>query len=151
MDACTLYIFDHEFAFRRWMVKLTLWEWFDPIIIAVILLNSLLLCLTDFSLRGDEFSEWNHLLERIDLIFSVIFILECSAKIIARGFVFHENSYMRSPWNWLDFLVVLTTVANFKAIMPGNVDASGVKVLRTLRCLRPLRTLQRMPKLKVLI
>lgn len=71
--------------------------------------------------------------------------------MIAHGFVFHENSYLRSPWNWLDFIVVLTSVANFQVFTRGSAETSGFKVLRTLRFLRPLRTLQRMPKLKILI
>ena len=38
---------------------------------------------------------------------SYVFILEGIIKIIAQGFFWHKNSYLRNPWNILDFLVLL--------------------------------------------
>lgn len=80
-------------------------------------------------------------------MFTVIFILECALKIIAKGFIFHEKSYLRDPWNWLDFFVVCSSVLNFLPM----IDSKGLKALRTFRILRPLRTVNRMPKMKQLI
>jgi len=37
-----------------------------------------------------------------------IFAVECMLKIISFGFALHKNSYLRSAWNILDFIVVVT-------------------------------------------
>lgn len=37
-----------------------------------------------------------------------IFCFEAGIKIIALGFVFHKDSYLRNGWNVMDFVVVLT-------------------------------------------
>lgn len=117
---------------------------------SIILINSIMLCLTDYNERilgPDYWSEKNFYLDKIDLAFTVIFILECSCKIIAKGFIFHRNSYLRDVWNWLDFFVVCISVLNF---LP-SVNSGGLKALRTFRILRPLRTVNRLPKMKALI
>lgn len=46
-----------------------------------------------------------------DIIFTIMFIIEAFIKIIALGFLFNgKESYIRNPWNILDFTVVLTSV-----------------------------------------
>ena len=37
-----------------------------------------------------------------------IFCIECVLKVIAFGFVMHKGSYLRSGWNIMDFIVVVT-------------------------------------------
>jgi len=111
---------------------------------AIIIANSVMLCLEDHDerIKGPTYwSERNFQLEKVDLVFTVIFILECALKIIAKGFVFHEKSYLRDYWNWLDFFVVCSSVLNFLPM----IDSKGIKALRTFRILRPLRTVNRMP------
>ncbi len=41
-----------------------------------------------------------------------IFCFEAGIKIIALGFVFHKDSYLRNGWNVMDFVVVLTGWVN---------------------------------------
>jgi hypothetical protein len=43
----------------------------------------------------------------IDLGFLIIYTIEMILKVIALGFVMEKNSYLRDPWNILDFIVVL--------------------------------------------
>lgn len=45
--------------------------------------------------------------EEIEIIFMVIFTLECGMKILAYGLAFHQGAYLRSVWNFLDFLIVV--------------------------------------------
>lgn len=40
-------------------------------------------------------------------IFAFIYTSEMFLKIIARGFVLNSYTYLRNPWNWLDFTVVI--------------------------------------------
>ena len=46
----------------------------------------------------------------MEKIFSYIFIGEFVIKVIAMGFVAHSMSYLRDPWNWLDFFVVISGI-----------------------------------------
>ena len=34
-------------------------------------------------------------------------------KILARGFILDNNSFLRDPWNWLDFIVISLAYAKF--------------------------------------
>lgn len=116
----------------------------------IIIVNSILMCLNDNNDRRmgeDYWSPRNFILNQIDLAFSVIFILECTIKIIALGFIFHKNSYLRDLWNWLDFIVVIISFVGF---LP-QVNSAALKSLRTFRILRPLRTVRRIPKLKQMV
>ena len=47
----------------------------------------------------------------IDLILSIVFLIECTIKIIAFGFLFcGPDSYMRSSWNALDFIITIFSI-----------------------------------------
>ena len=61
------------------------------------------------------------------------------------GFVLESNSYLRDPWNILDFIVVIVGWAG-TFLTGGNISA-----VRTIRILRPLRTIKSIPKMKVLV
>lgn len=40
------------------------------------------------------------------LIFTIIYTVEGSTKMLARGFILADFTYLRDAWNWLDFMVV---------------------------------------------
>jgi len=63
--------------------------WFDRFITLCILINSLLLASKEFEKNYDPnyHSTWNETLEKIDIVFTVIFLLECIIKIVAMGFL----------------------------------------------------------------
>jgi voltage-dependent calcium channel L type alpha-1C/voltage-dependent calcium channel L type alpha-1D len=46
------------------------------------------------------------MIEKGGVIFTLIFTMEAILRIIAMGFFKHKNSYLKDPWNWLDFTVV---------------------------------------------
>jgi hypothetical protein len=143
----SLFFLDSDFKLRKGIVWLIEWNWFDRFITAVILGNSVMLAMTDYKERiyGPTYvSNINNQLEKVDLAFTAIFIFECLAKILGMGFVMHRNSYLRDPWNWLDFFVVCVSLVNF---LP-NVNSGGLKALRTFRILRPLRTINAIPMMK---
>lgn len=41
-------------------------------------------------------------------VFTGIYIFEALIKILARGFILDEFSFLRDPWNWLDSIVIVT-------------------------------------------
>ena len=119
------------------------WQWFDRFITVIILLNSLVLAFTDYKGRMDPNyeSKINAVWAYFDLIFSIIFLIECIIKVIAMGFVVHSKSYLRDYWNWLDFFIVCISVIGWLPFF----DADALKALRTFRILRPLRSFNSMP------
>lgn len=50
---------------------------------------------------------FNKTLQIIGDFLSAAFLFEALIKILGMGFIFHKNSYLRDPWNALDFLIVL--------------------------------------------
>lgn len=75
----------------------------------------------------------------IDIAFNVVFSLEFFIKITADGVAFAPNGYFRSPWNWIDFLALLSLWIELVAFVKndGNLSriVSGLKALRALRIL----------------
>uniref|UniRef100_A0A8C8BIT9 Sodium channel protein n=1 Tax=Otus sunia TaxID=257818 RepID=A0A8C8BIT9_9STRI len=61
------------------------------------------------------------------------------------GFCLNEFTFLRDPWNWLDFsVIVMAYVGAFSNL--GNVS-----VLRTFRVLRALKTISVVPGLKIIV
>ena len=67
-------------------------------------------------------------------------------QITALGLFAHPRAYLRSPWNQLDFVVVITSIVS--TATPTN-HLSILRALRLLRVLRPLRMISRF-KVRVL-
>ena len=84
--------------------------------------------------------------QMIDFVFLIIFTIEMIVKMLASGLIMGPNAYLRSSWNWLDFIVVCVGyIEMFATGLPG------IKVIRLVKALRPLRTLQRVRGLRVLV
>lgn len=124
---------------RIFCVKVIVNRWFEHFIIICIIVNSLVLATKEFKDKYDVryVSKRNNILDYIDIFFSTVFLLECSLKVIAMGFIRHKKAYLRDPWNWIDFIIVLTSIIY---ITPISQEAN-LKVFRTMRILRPLRSL----------
>ena len=134
---------------RTFCVRIMFNKLFDHFITSCIIVNSLLLASKQYEGNYDQkfISDWNQLLDLIDLIFSVIFLLECLIKILATGFIGHKKAYMRDGWNWIDFFIVCISMLIF---IPG-IGQNSLKALRTTRILRPLRSLHKLESMKRLI
>ena len=54
------------------------------------------------------------IVEYVDRVTTVIFILELMIKVIAFGLLFNgKNSYLRIKANWVDLFVVTSSIVNF--------------------------------------
>jgi len=86
----------------------------------------------------------------LDMVFTLIFLVEMLLKMVADGFVLHPKAYLRNPWNWIDCtVVVISMVSTFASNSDSNLKS--FKALRSVRALRPLRVIQRNPSLKVVV
>ena len=92
-------------------------------------------------------SQWNEILDYLDVVFSVIFLIECILKVIAMGFIKHKKAYLRNGWNWVDFIIVLVSVIGFTPLS----NDSSLKAFRTMRILRPLRSMHKLKSMRSLL
>ncbi|XP_051624232.1 sodium channel protein type 5 subunit alpha-like isoform X3 [Manacus candei] len=89
-----------------------------------------------------ETPSWN---KYVEYTFTGIYTFESLIKILARGFCMTEFTFLRDPWNWLDFsVIVMAYVGEF-------VNVGSVSPLRTFRVLRALKTISVIPGLKTIV
>uniref|UniRef100_A0A8C3PCL3 Sodium voltage-gated channel alpha subunit 2 n=1 Tax=Chrysemys picta bellii TaxID=8478 RepID=A0A8C3PCL3_CHRPI len=86
--------------------------------------------------------EWT---KNVEYTFTGIYTFESLVKILARGFCLEDFTFLRDPWNWLDF-----TVITF-AYITEFVNLGNVSALRTFRVLRALKTISVIPGLKTIV
>ncbi|XP_013001731.1 sodium channel protein type 10 subunit alpha isoform X1 [Cavia porcellus] len=127
-----LWLFSPFNLIRRTAIKVSVHSWFTLFITLTIVANCV--CMT----RSD-------LPEKIEYLFTVIYTFEALIKILARGFCLNEFTYLRDPWNWLDFSVITL------AYVGTATDLKGFSGLRTFRVLRALKTVSVIPGLKVIV
>ena len=67
-------------------------------------------------------------------------------KIFSQGFIFGKKAYLRSNWNKLDFLIVISS--SFGVFFDSKYNLGGFRVIRILR---PLRTISSIKNLRILL
>ncbi|XP_069956880.1 muscle calcium channel subunit alpha-1 isoform X9 [Cherax quadricarinatus] len=139
---------------RKVCIDVVEWKPFEWFILFTIFANCVALAVYTPYPNSDS-NATNAQLEQIEIIFMVIFTLECFMKIIAYGFVLHPGAYIRSVWNTLDFLIVVIGLVSgaLDFLMQGEGGEAGfdVKALRAFRVLRPLRLVSGVPSLQVVL
>ena len=108
-----------------------------------IILNSI--GMANYDYINDD-AAMNDFLNAVFNIFSLVFTLEAVIKIIALGFAFGKKTYLKDPWNVIDFVIVITALLEFFQGFIGVVVS--LKSLRVLRILRPLKGIKTMPILR---
>lgn len=99
-------------------------------------------------------------------VFTFIYTFEATIKILSRGFCVGKFTFLKDPWNWLDFMVIsmawvlhypvrfsleqmyvyhLLLVCLHCRYLTELVDLGNVSVLRTFRVLRALKTITVIP------
>uniref|UniRef100_A0A3P8U4R8 Sodium channel protein n=1 Tax=Amphiprion percula TaxID=161767 RepID=A0A3P8U4R8_AMPPE len=81
----------------------------------------------------------------LEYTFTGIYTFESAIKMFARGFCIVPFTFLRDPWNWLDFTVIVM------AYLTEFVDLGNVSALRTFRVLRALKTISVIPGLKTIV
>ena len=125
------------------------------VIITIILVNCIFMCLTNPACQtcekfvgctkpcSETQTKLTDFVESSEIVFTILFTIEMVVKMVAMGFFWDKGSYLRDPWNWLDFLVV---VMGYVSMLPGVENVSS---LRTFRILRPLKTMTTIPGMRV--
>ncbi|XP_057583619.1 LOW QUALITY PROTEIN: voltage-dependent L-type calcium channel subunit alpha-1S [Hippopotamus amphibius kiboko] len=146
---------------RKACISIVEWRPFETIILLTIFANCVALAVY-LPMPEDDSNALNLGLEKLEYFFLIVFSIEAAMKIIAYGFLFHQDAYLRSGWNVLDFIIVFLGV--FTAILeqvnliqsntaPMSSKGAGldVKALRAFRVLRPLRLVSGVPSLQVVL
>ncbi|XP_033022326.1 sodium channel protein type 2 subunit alpha-like [Lacerta agilis] len=130
-----LYTLSPFSTLRRISIKILVHSLFGIFIMFTILTNCVFMTLKDPP-------EWT---KAVEYTFTGIYTFESLVKIFARGFCIGSFTFLRDPWNWLDFLVI-----SF-AYVTEFVDLGNVSALRTFRVLRALKTISVIPGLKTIV
>ena len=131
--------FGHNNKFRYFIQRIISTKVFIHTINILIIINCIFLFLETID-RFELYTDYYH------NTFTIIFTIEMILKIIAYGFVMEDYCYLRDPWNWIDFLIVITGLLYFIPNFNVNINA-----LRAFRLIRPLRTLSIFPSMRKFI
>ncbi|XP_063777905.1 sodium channel protein type 5 subunit alpha-like [Pseudophryne corroboree] len=130
-----LYIISPFHPIRRASIKILVHSLFSMFIMCTILTNCVFMAMSDLG-------PWS---KYVEYTFTGIYTFESMIKILARGFCMKEFTFLRDPWNWLDFSVIVMAYAT------EIVDLGNVSALRTFRVLRALKTISVIPGLKTIV
>ncbi|XP_066883477.1 voltage-dependent L-type calcium channel subunit alpha-1S isoform X2 [Kogia breviceps] len=146
---------------RKACISIVEWRPFEAIILLTIFANCVALAVY-LPMPEDDSNALNLGLEKLEYFFLIIFSIEAAMKIIAYGFLFHQDAYLRSGWNVLDFTIVflgvftvileqVNVIQSNTAPMSSKGAGLDVKALRAFRVLRPLRLVSGVPSLQVVL
>ncbi|XP_009068652.1 PREDICTED: sodium channel protein type 5 subunit alpha-like, partial [Acanthisitta chloris] len=136
-----LWILSPFHLIRRTAIKILIHSLFTWFIMCTIITNCVFMARTESS-KPSSSPSWN---KYVEYTFTGIYTFESLIKILARGFCLNEFTFLRDPWNWLDFTVIIM------AYVGAFSDLGSVSVLRTFRVLRALKTISVVPGLKIIV
>ena len=98
----------------------------------------------DFFLKhGKTRTAW---FENAEVAFGFALFVEFLIKIIADGFLFTPNAYLKSIWNCLDFIIMVGVIVN---VTTGLIFIGGLsRLTRSLKALRALRLITLIDKMR---
>lgn len=120
---------------RRAAIRILIHSLFSLVIMLTILTNCVFMAMSDPP-------GWSKILE---YVFTGIYTFEAMVKVLSRGFCIGDFTFLRDPWNWLDFMVISM------AYLTEFVDLGNISALRTFRVLRALKTITVIPGLKTIV
>ncbi|XP_055089593.1 voltage-dependent L-type calcium channel subunit alpha-1S [Symphalangus syndactylus] len=150
-----------ENPLRKACISIVEWKPFETIILLTIFANCVALAVY-LPMPEDDNNSLNLGLEKLEYFFLIVFSIEAAMKIIAYGFLLHQDAYLRSGWNVLDFTIVflgvftvileqVNVIQSHTAPMSSKGAGLDVKALRAFRVLRPLRLVSGVPSLQVVL
>ncbi|XP_041941639.1 sodium channel protein type 4 subunit alpha B-like [Alosa sapidissima] len=120
---------------RQIAIKVLIHSLFSMFIMITILANCVFMTMSDPP-------AWS---KTVEYVFTGIYTFEATIKVLSRGFCVGDFTFLRDPWNWLDFMVISM------AYITEFVDLGNVSALRTFRVLRALKTITVIPGLKTIV
>ncbi|GLI61880.1 hypothetical protein VaNZ11_004391 [Volvox africanus] len=157
------WLFTQQHVLRVVCLRVTVSRWFGRAVLTLVLASCLVMALDDpgctdackqeavlnkvVSERCRRCEMYRQASTVLDVFFLASFTLEITIKSLAHNFVLGPGAYLKSGWNWIDFLA---TASGYLRYLPMG-DVSGVSGVRAMRALRPLRALNAIPGLRLLV
>ena len=129
----SLFLFEPHGFVRTAIYKITHHRAFEVAVLLIISFNCVCLAFDNPSAQESQF------LVISEIVCNTFFTLEMFLKVIAEGLVLHPHSYLRSPWNKLDTVIV---VMGWIALLPSAGNFTGIRIIRVLRPLRSINGIQ---------
>ena len=126
-------------------------QYFDFFFFGIVVLNSIVLAIPDFSKQDTSgnlvsINSWrNTIYIQSEVAFLTAFSFEAVCKIVAHGFI-REGGYFRDRWNILDMLVIVSGWISFRL-----TTNKFITILRLVRVVRPLKAVAKTPSLKQIV
>ncbi|XP_040912356.1 sodium channel, voltage-gated, type I-like, alpha isoform X2 [Toxotes jaculatrix] len=130
-----LYLLSPFNPLRRISIKILVHSLFNVVIMCTILTNCAFMTLS----RPPEWAK------NVEYTFTAIYTFEFLVKTLARGFCIGKFTFLRDPWNWLDFCVIVM------AYVTEFVNLGNFSALRTFRVLRAFKAISVIPGLKTIV
>uniref|UniRef100_A0A8I3QMG7 Sodium channel protein n=1 Tax=Canis lupus familiaris TaxID=9615 RepID=A0A8I3QMG7_CANLF len=129
---------------RSLAIKISVHSLFSMFIICTVIIN----CVFMATAHGKDKNNTDT--DNAEYVFTGIYIFEALIKILARGFILDEFSFLRDPWNWLDSIVIVTAFVSYSpnTILNNSISMSS---LRTFRVFRALKAISVVSGLKVIV
>lgn len=134
-----------KFKPQAFLFDLTTSKKFDLAIMLIIGLNMFVMALE----HEGQSAEFEDTLERLNLLFIIIFTLECVCKIFAM-----RHFYFREPWNVFDFIVVdlsILGVVMKEYVARYFVSPTLLRVVRVVKVGRVLRLVKAAKGIRTLL
>lgn len=80
-------------------------SWFELVMLLIVVGNCVALAIYNPLIPDTD--PTLAILAVFDYVFLTLFTIEAIIRIIAMGFVLHPYSYLRDPWNALDFVIMI--------------------------------------------
>ncbi|KAM9541648.1 sodium channel protein type 4 subunit alpha B-like isoform 1-T1 [Salvelinus alpinus] len=120
---------------RRGSIKILMHSLFSMLIMLTVMSNCAFMTMSDPP-------AWS---KTVEYVFTGIYTVEATIKVLSSGFCVGDFTYFRDPWNWLDFILIsMTYLTEF-------VDLGNVSVFRMFRVLRALKLITLIPGLKTIV
>ena len=127
-------------SLQRWLRELLTSRLFENMMLLLLSVSSLSLAFETPESAPDDPSAI--ILRILDIIFSILFLVEILCNFYAFGMAKGPDSYLqRDPWNVLDTVLVFTNVLGTSTYFFFN--ARWLKILLVVRAVRPLRFVKR--------
>ncbi|KAK3601868.1 hypothetical protein CHS0354_041799 [Potamilus streckersoni] len=148
----SLYIFSPENTIRKFSHHVMTQRWFDNTVLFFIALNCITLAMERPDIPPD--SPEREFLTYSNYVFTVIFMLEMTIKVLSKGLLIGKHAYLKSGWNIMDGALVVISLVDILITLQAQSSPRifGIlRVFRLLRTLRPLRVISRAPGLKLVV
>ncbi|XP_071818049.1 voltage-dependent L-type calcium channel subunit alpha-1D-like isoform X4 [Apostichopus japonicus] len=119
---------------------------FEYAIFILIMCNTIILAMKFYG----QSDQYEYLLDRLNIIFTAIFTMECILKMIA----YTPKNYFKDVWNIFDFIIVLGTIVHIiiTKLDPAAMEsAPSINFFRLFRVMRLVKLLSRGEGIRTLL